>query len=105
MPYRTRIYIAADWDGDNNLVSTLQEWNESEYWDLSFPDAHELTQARDASKACSIKKSLYTRLERSKTFVLIVGKQTASLRKELPVLSELYGMVPQRKHRQHEELH
>lgn len=81
MPYRTRIYIAADWDGDNNLVSTLQEWNESEYWDLSFPDAHELTQARDASKACSIKKSLYTRLERSKTFVLIVGKQTASLRK------------------------
>ena len=81
MPYRTRTYIAADWDGDNNLVSTLQEWNESEYWDLSFPDAHELTQARDASKACSIKKSLYTRLERSKTFVLIVGKQTASLRK------------------------
>lgn len=64
-------YIAEDWDGDSNLVSTLQEWNESEYWDLSFPDAHELTQARDTNKACSIKKSLYSRLERSKTFALI----------------------------------
>ena len=81
MTYRTRTYIAADWDGDNDLVSTLQRWNESEYWSLSFPDAHELTQARDTSKACSVKRSLHARLDASKTFVLIVGKQTASLRK------------------------
>ncbi|MDO4400596.1 MAG: molecular chaperone Tir [Coriobacteriia bacterium] len=81
MVYRTRTYIAADWDGDNDLVSMLQRWNAGEYWSLSFPDAHELTQARDTSKACSIKKSLHARLDASKTFVLIVGKQTSSLRK------------------------
>ncbi len=81
MAYRTRTYIAADWEGDKDLVEQLQKWNESDYWSLSFPDAHELTQANDTSKACSIKKSLYTRLEQSKTFVLIVGKKTASLRK------------------------
>jgi len=69
MTYRTRKYIAADWDGDNNLIDTLQAWNESEYWSLSFPDAHELTQARDTSKACSAKRSLHTRLDASKTFV------------------------------------
>lgn len=81
MSYRTKTYIAADWDGDSDLVSTLQKWNESEYWSLSFPDAHELMQAHDTSKACSIKKSLHSRLDVSRTFVLIVGKQTTSLRK------------------------
>ena len=81
MARRTRVYIAADWDGDNNLVSTLKDWNEDDRLSLSFPDAHDLTQARDESKACSIKKSLYSRLEISKSFVLIVGDQTASLRK------------------------
>lgn len=81
MAYRTRTYIAADWDGDNDLVSQLKNWNESDYWALSFPDAHELVQARDTSKACSVKKSLHTRLESSKTFVLIVGGKTAALRK------------------------
>lgn len=81
MTYRTKTYIAADWDGDRNLVETLQRWNDDEYWSLSFPDAHELVQARDSSKACSIRKSLRLRLKASKTFVLIVGDQTASLRK------------------------
>lgn len=81
MTYRTKTYIAADWDGDRNLVETLQRWNDGEYWSLSFPDAHELVQARDSSKACSIRKSLRLRLKASKTFVLIVGDQTASLRK------------------------
>ena len=81
MHRRTRTYIAADWDDDYDLVGTLQRWNDSEYWSLSFPDAHELTQARDTSKACSIKKSLHDRLEASNTFVLIVGGQTSSLRK------------------------
>ena len=81
MAQRTRVYLAADWDGDSDLVERLQHWNESDYWSLSFPDAHELAQARDTSKACSIKKSLQERLSRSKTFVLIVGNHTVSLRK------------------------
>lgn len=80
MANRTKTYIAADWTGDSDAVERLQKWNDSEYWSLSFTDAHDLTQARDNSLACSIKSSLRTRLEASKTFVLIVGSNTKSLR-------------------------
>jgi hypothetical protein len=79
MAYRTKTYIAANWDGDKAAVDKLHEWNDSEYWSLSFTDAHELTQARDGSLNCSIKASLKTRLDASKTFVLIVGTDTDSL--------------------------
>ncbi|MDR1072413.1 MAG: hypothetical protein LBL45_01905, partial [Treponema sp.] len=60
-------------------VDKLHEWNDSKYWSLSFTDAHELTQACDGSLNCSIKASLKTRLDASKTFVLIVGTDTDSL--------------------------
>lgn len=80
MAYRTKTYIAADWTGDKNAVDKLYEWNDSEYWSLSFTDAHELTQARDDSLNCSIKASLKTRLDSSKTFVLIVGVNTKTVR-------------------------
>ena len=81
MPYRTRTYIAADWTGDIEVVDQLRKWDESEYWGLHFVDAHDLTSARDTSLYCSIKESLRERLSRSKTFVLVVGDQTASLTK------------------------
>lgn len=80
MPYRTKTYIAADWSGDKDAVDQLIKWNESNYWILSFTDAHELTQARDGSLNCSIKSSLATRLDASKTFVLIVGSNTKTVR-------------------------
>ena len=76
MAYRTRTYIAGDWTGDEDLISELQHWNESSYWNISFIDAHELTQARDTSLPCSIKRSLKERLDVSKTFVLIIGDDT-----------------------------
>lgn len=79
MYYRTRTYIAADWTDDYDAVEQLHRWNDSNYWSLSFSDAHDLTQARDSSLNCSIKRSLQTRLDASKTFVLIVGKKTAQL--------------------------
>lgn len=81
MVYRTRTYIAGDWTGDQDLIQKLEQWNESDYLLLSFSDAHKITQARDASKPCSIKKSLATRLDASKTFVLIVGSETRNLTK------------------------
>lgn len=81
MPYRTRTYIAADWTGDKEVVDQLRKWNDSNYWGLSFIDAHDLTSARDTSLPCTIKESLRERLSRSKTFVLIVGDQTSSLTK------------------------
>ena len=76
MVYRTRTYIAADWDHDKDAVEQLRKWNDSKYWSLSFTDAHDLTSARDSSLNCSIKSSLKTRLDASKTFVLIVGEHT-----------------------------
>lgn len=81
MLYRTRTYIAGDWTGDADLINKLYEWNSSDYWSLSFSDAHTLTQARDTSRPCSIKRSLSERLDGSKTFVLVVGDKTDSLTK------------------------
>lgn len=81
MIYRTRTYIAADWDSDVDAVNKLYEWNDNEKLNLSFTNAHDLTQARDSSLNCSIKNSLRERLNGSKTFVLIVGSKTNSLTK------------------------
>ena len=79
MGYRTKTYIAGDWTGDEAAINKLYEWNDSKKWSLSFTDAHDLTQARDSSLNCSIKRSLKTRMDVSKTFVLIVGDKTCTL--------------------------
>lgn len=76
MAYRTKTYIAGDWDGDKDAVEQLYKWKNSKYWGLTFTDAHDLTQARDSSLNCNIKRSLKERLDVSKTFVLIVGNKT-----------------------------
>lgn len=81
MIYRTRTYIAGDWDHDWGAMEQLYKWNDSDHWGLSFPDAHELQQSRDTSLPCSIKKSLRMRMDHSKRFVLIVGDHTASVTK------------------------
>lgn len=81
MIYRTKTYIAGDWTGDQDLIGKLYEWNNSDHWALDFHDAHELTQARDASLPCTIKKSLAQRLNASKIFVLVVGCHTNTITK------------------------
>ena len=48
-PYRTRTYIAADFDHDKDAVDQLYKWNNSKYWSLSFTDAHELHTSSDTS--------------------------------------------------------
>ncbi|MDR0812243.1 MAG: molecular chaperone Tir [Paludibacter sp.] len=80
MTYRTKTYIAADWDGDRDAVEQLYKWKNSKHWSLSFHDAHDLQQSRDKSLNCSIKRSLALRLDASKTFVLIVGNNTKTVR-------------------------
>ena len=80
MSHKPCTYIAADWTGDKNAVDKLYEWKEGQRWSLYFIDAHELTQARDDSLNCNIKKSLATRFGDSKTFVLIVGNGTKTVR-------------------------
>ena len=54
MYYRTRTYIAGDWDHDKDAVDALHRWNDSSRYGLSFSDAHELKQARDTSLNRSI---------------------------------------------------
>lgn len=71
--YRTRTYIAGDWDNDKDAVDQLHKWNDSNYWNLSFTDAHDLTSSRDSSLNCTIKASLKTRMDASKhSFLLLV---------------------------------
>lgn len=77
--YRTKTYIAGDWDGDSKVIEKLYEWNENKKLNLSFHDVHEIKQAKDTSLNCSIKRSLKTRLDASKTFVLVVGEKTKDL--------------------------
>ena len=79
--YRTRTYIAADFDHDKDAVDQLYKWNDSNYWSLSFSNAHDLQTSSDNSLFCSIKSSLKYRMDGSKTFVLIVGDHTKSLTK------------------------
>lgn len=81
MHYRTKTYIAGAWTESSDAIQQLYKWNDSEYWALHFVDAHDLTQARDTSLACTIKDSLRERLNASKTFVLVVGDETKDLRK------------------------
>lgn len=81
MVYRTKTYIAADWDHDKDAIDQLYKWKNGQKWSLDFHDAHELTQSRDSSLPCSIKTSLKTRMDVSKIFVLIVGNHTDSVTK------------------------
>lgn len=79
MAYRTKTYIAGDWDGDSDLIEKLEEWNANEQLNFYYLPAHDLCSARDSSLNCNIKKSLHERLDASKTFVLIVGAHTATI--------------------------
>ncbi len=40
MVYRTKTYIAADWDGDKDAINKLHEWNNSNFYSLNFVDAN-----------------------------------------------------------------
>lgn len=81
MSYRTKTYIAADWTGDFDAIDQIYRWNSGSKWSLHFSDAHKNKQCYDTSMPCTIKSNLSTRLGESKTFVLIVGNDTTSLRK------------------------
>lgn len=82
MVYRTKTYLAGDWTGDKDAIDKIHEWNNSKFYSrLDFVDVHEFVQARDTSLPCTIKDSLHERMNMCKTFVLVVGKQTKSLRK------------------------
>ena len=99
MSYRTKTYLAGDWDGDKDLVDQLHKWNDNVHLALNFTDVHDLTSSSDNSKNCSIKRSLRQRLNLTKTFVLIVGRNTKALRSGSCALCSnyrkgIYGLSP-----------
>lgn len=81
MYYRTRVYLAGDWDGDSDMIQQIKTWKENGFFTLDFTDAHDLMQARDSSLHCTVKKSLSERMNASKKFVLIVGEHTNTVTK------------------------
>lgn len=91
---KTKTYIAADWDGDKDAVEQLRKWNNSKYWGLHFVDVHEATSSSDDSLNCTIKRSLRQRMSISKTFVLIVGDYTKSVRSGACYLCSMNVSVP-----------
>lgn len=91
MTYRTKAYIAGDWDNDKDAVEQLYKWKKGKKWSLDFHDAHEMTQARDSSLPCSIKKSLKLRMDASKLFVLVVGEHTNTVTKGSCHLCDSYN--------------
>lgn len=88
--YRVCTYVAGDWTGDSDAIEIIKKWNEGDKWKLRFRDVHTLTQSSDNSLNCSIKSSLRIRMEISKTFVLVVGDMTNSLRSGSCHLCENY---------------
>lgn len=78
--YRTKTYLAGDWTGDSPAIRQIIKWNESSHWSLHYRDVHELTQCRDSTFNCNIKRSLKARMDISKTFVMVVGEHTKFLR-------------------------
>lgn len=81
MQYRVRTYLAGDWTGDSDAIEQIYQWNEGDKWKLHFSDAHKNKQCYDTSMPCTIKSSLLSRMNGAKTFVLIVGDQTVTVRK------------------------
>lgn len=81
MAYRTRTYIAGEWDGDHEAIEQIYRWNEGDKWNLHFVDAHGFKQCYDSSMPCTIKDNLSYRMGRSKTFILVVGNKTKDTRK------------------------
>ena len=77
MQSRIYTYIAGDWDHDNDAVNILEYWRKNSM--LHYLNVHDTKTAYDGSLNCSIKKSLKTRLDISKRFVLIVGDHTDSV--------------------------
>lgn len=79
MPYRNKCYACFDGDTDIHYYRLLTAWSANERFEFSFNDAHDLTQARDSSTEETIKRSLRTRLNNTREFLLLIGQKTKNL--------------------------
>ena len=79
MTYRTKTYVAAAWEEDQDAIEQLYKWNESDRFSLEFKNVHDFHQSKDGSLTCSIKENLSKRMDECKMFILIVGSKTNSV--------------------------
>lgn len=81
MSYRNKTYVAFDGDSDIKYYRLMRAWKKTDGSAFNFYDAHDINTARDSSQEESIKKQLRIRMDNSKVFVLLIGKNTRYLRK------------------------
>jgi hypothetical protein len=81
MVYRNKVFVSFDGDQDIRYYRLMLAWKQSDHTSFNFNNAHELQQSRDSSLETSIKASLRYRLQNSKVFLLIVGRNTKYLYK------------------------
>lgn len=81
MVYRNKTYVCFDGDSDIHYYRLMCAWKQSDGHNFGFYNAHDLNSARDTSTEESIKRQLRIRLNNSKVFVVLIGKQTRYLYK------------------------
>ena len=81
MAYRNKTYVAFDADNDIHYYRLMQAWKQNDKTDFNFFDAHDLNRLLPTSNEVTIKRKLGERLRNSKTFIILIGKQTRYLYK------------------------
>lgn len=75
MADRTKTYILADWKSDKDAVDQLFNWNSDAHWNLELE--YTCSDRWRSQKFCHTKLwDIKTKLDISKTFVLIIGENT-----------------------------
>lgn len=60
--YRTRTYIAVDFEHDKEIVNETMRWNTSKYCELGLSNTHDLESCCDTNQYYTIKDSLRMRM-------------------------------------------
>lgn len=81
MAYKNKTYVCFDADNDMKWYTLMLAWKENEEIAFNFHNAHEINNLRDGSSEETIKRKLRERLENTKVFVVLIGKDTKNLYK------------------------
>ena len=81
MAYKNKVFVSFDGDKDIHYYRLMRAWKQNDNSSFNFYDAHDVSSSRDTSTEETIKRSLRTRLNATKVFVLLVGEGTRYLYK------------------------
>lgn len=86
MSYRNKTYIAFNADGgdlfgDMKYYNLMRAWDSNKLFDFDFYNAHDMNNLWAYSTEETIKGKLRERLNNSKNFILLIGKDTKSKHK------------------------